>query len=148
MSQPAPAPNNTPPEAQKNADAVYNAVKTAIGTGRVTVASVMIMITTAMVEVEKFTALTGPQKKQLVIHVVDRLIEEIPATQEDKAAIKSAVDLFMPCVVDTVIAVSKSQLAINVKHRISQLGAEITNIISGVGAAPPAGSSSKCCAIL
>jgi len=100
-------------EATQYADQIYSRVKASIGAQRVTVASVTIMITTAMVEVEKITTLTGPQKKNLVLHVTDRLVDEIPADQEDRAAIKAAVALFAPVLIDTIVAASKGQFGIN-----------------------------------
>jgi hypothetical protein len=101
-------------EAKRYADQIYAAVKASIGTRRVTVASVTIMITTAMVEVEKITTLTGPEKKELVLHVVGRLVDEIPLDQEDRAVIRSAVMLFGPAIIDTIVAASKGQFNINV----------------------------------
>lgn len=108
---------STLPEAEQYADRIYDAVKAAVGARRVTVASVTIMITTAMVEAEKITALTGPQKKELVLHVVGRFVDEIPAGQEDKAAIGSAVALLGPALIDTVVAASKGQFGINAPGR-------------------------------
>jgi len=127
----APADVSSLSEAKKYADQIYDAVKASIGARRVTVASVTIMITTAMVEVERIKTLTGPEKKELVLHAIGRLVDEIPAAQEDRAAIKSAVTLFGPSIIDTIIAASKGQFVLNV----------------GQGGAAPA-SGCDCCALL
>ena len=108
---------NTVLEAKQNADKLYDAIKASIGTQSISVASVIIMITTAMVEVEKITSLTGPQKKELVIHVIGRLIDEIPSNQEDKAAIKSAFVLFAPSIIDTIVAASRGKYNLNLASR-------------------------------
>ena len=116
------------PDEQKYADQIYDRVKASIAAKRISVANVTIMLTMAMVEVEKVATLTGPQKKELVIHVVSRLVDEIPAEQEDKAAITAAVALFMPSIIDAIVAASKGQFGLN-------------------AGADAGGTPAKCCAL-
>jgi hypothetical protein len=109
-----PAAENKPaagnPEEQALADIVYDRVKAAIGTKRVSAASVTIMLTAAIAEVEKLPNLTGMQKKALVTHVVDRLLNEIPAEQDDRDAIRAATALMLPHMIDTLVAAANGQL--------------------------------------
>jgi hypothetical protein len=116
------------PEEQALADQVYDRVKSAIGTKRVSVASVTIMLTAAVAEVEKLPGLTGMQKKDLVVHVVSRLTDEIPADQEDRAAIRGAVALLLPHLVDALVAAANGQLG-----------------FGGAAAMPPAPAPAACC---
>jgi hypothetical protein len=106
-----PAPQ---PAEQQLADQLYDIVRRSIDTKRITVASVLNIVTIVMVEVERLGVATGPQKKELALHVIARLIDEIPADQEDKAAIKNAVALLGPSIIDTIVAASKGQITINI----------------------------------
>jgi len=121
------------PFEQQLADQLYDQVRKSIDTKTITAASLINIAVTAMVSVEVLGVTSGPQKKALVLHVVGRLADELPATtsaeRADKAAVKNAVILLGPTI-DMIVAASKGEVAINV----------------GGGPAPaPAGS--KCCAI-
>lgn len=99
--------------AREFVDTVYDAVKQAIGARRVTAASAVIMVTAAMAAVEKNRGLSGPLKKELALHVVGRLVGEIPAGQEDRAALAAAVALLGPALVDALAAAAKGQIGVN-----------------------------------
>lgn len=102
------------PAEQQLADQLYDQVKRSIDTKTVTVASVINIVTTTMDAVERLGVATGPQKKELVLHVIGRLADEIPAEKEDKLAIKNAITLLAPSIIDSIVAASKGQIAINI----------------------------------
>ena len=98
---------------QQLVDQLYEQVKTTIDTKVITAASAVNIITATMAMVESMCAAPGPQKKALVLHIIDRLVDEIPAEREDKLAIKNAIALLAPSIIDSIVAVSKGQVAIN-----------------------------------
>lgn len=97
------------------ADQVYNRVRSSIAAGRITVAGATIMLTAAMAEAERIRTLSGLQKKALVLHVVDRLVGEIPVGQEDREAIQAATALLLPSMIDALVAAGEGKLGIG--HR-------------------------------
>ncbi len=94
------------------ADAIFNAVRSAIKARRVTVASAAVIITAAMTAAEKLGGLTGPEKKALVLDAAGRVVDELPMGAEDKSALKAAVALLGPSVVDAIVAAQKGQLGL------------------------------------
>lgn len=124
------APSGTGPTVAVTAaliDQACAAVQKAIATKQITAATIMSLLTTAMTEVEKIAGLTGAQKKELVVQVVDRLIDEIPGST-DKSAIKAAADLLLPGVIDVVVDAANGNLGLG-------------QPAGGAGAAPCAGCS-------
>lgn len=98
--------------AEQLVDRLYDQVRRAIDTKAITTASVINIVTATMVAVESVGTATGPHKKALALHVIARLLDEIPA--EDRDAIKAAVLLLAPSIIDTVVAATKGQVVINI----------------------------------
>ena len=94
-------------------------VKKAVDLQTITPESIFKMLMSVMGLVERQKQLSGPQKKQAVIDVVNRLVDEIPAEAEEKAAIMSAIQLLLPSLIDTIVSVSLGELDINGDGRIS-----------------------------
>lgn len=90
------------------AEQVYDQVRRTFG-GRVTAANVVLLVTLAMTAAEKAAAASGPQKKDLVLAVVNRLVDEL-AGADDRDSIKLAVGLLAPGIIDGVVAAAKGQL--------------------------------------
>lgn len=119
------------PIEQKLADQVYDRVNAAIEAKHLTIVSITTLIATAMAEAEKITTLNGEQKKELVVHVVSRLVDEMPADQEDREAIRATAAVMMPSIIDAIVAAASGQFGIN--------GGQ-----AGAGAGAGAGTT-KCC---
>jgi hypothetical protein len=94
-------------------DALYGQVKDRIILKDVKPSNVMIMLTYGMTAVEKQKGLTGPEKKEVVVHLVRRLVGEIPGDDEDKVALQAAVELLLPPLIDTLVAASRGKLDLN-----------------------------------
>lgn len=67
-------------------------------------------VTKAMQIVEKGKDLNGPEKKQLVIDLIIKLINETPLDDALKANLRA---LPYSAIIDTIVAATKSQLKIN-----------------------------------
>lgn len=102
-------------------DLVYDAVRNGFGPQTVTPASVLVLMTLAMRAVERMGTSTGPEKKAIVLHVVRRLLEEIPEQQSDRAMIIAAAEVMLPAAIDTVIAAARGKLLPWVQKRCCQL---------------------------
>lgn len=96
---------------------IYDVAKASIVTEKVTVSGVTIMVTAAMGAVEKIKSLNGSQKKELVLHVVNRIVGEIPADDEDKQAIQAAAAL-APVLIDTLVNAARGGLGIGGKNGV------------------------------
>jgi hypothetical protein len=103
-----------PPPPPDYAALLYERVKATIRDGVLTPTSAVVMLTTAMAQVEAFAGMGGPEKKSLVLDLVDRLLGEIPVAQADGDAIRAAVRLLLPAVVDAVVAAAGGAFGINV----------------------------------
>lgn len=65
----------------------------------------------SMQEVENYN-LSGPQKKEVVLRVAERIVEN-HAPEEERSAILDAVQSFLPGAIDQLAAAAKGQLKIN-----------------------------------
>ena len=107
---------------QRRIDQLYDSVRRLVDAQTITVSSVVGTLTTIMVEIEALGGLTGPQKKAAALHVLNRLIDEMPADAEEVPLIRGAVALLGPAIIDNLIAASKGQLAVNIAGRCASGG--------------------------
>jgi len=82
-------------------DEVYSIVINSVGRKRVNVSDLIHLTQLAMESVEKYRDLSGPQKKNLVIRVIVKIIDDsdlIPAEYEQVAL--EFTETFLPVVID------------------------------------------------
>ncbi len=76
-------------------------------------ANIVIVASSAMKIVEHIKELDGPQKKQMVVELVNRIVDElVPEDKQD--ALKLFIQFTLPTVIDQVIAATKGKMDINV----------------------------------
>ncbi len=96
-------------------DEVYDSIKQQIDLKTFQAKDLVHFATLAMRLVEGYPQLSGPEKKNLVIQLANRLVAEIPnISQEDLAIFQSAISLILPSAIDYIIAASKGQLDLNI----------------------------------
>lgn len=78
----------------------------------VSTSNILNIITYSMATVEKFRGVPGPQKRDMVLQVIRRVVNE-HAPAEDRDAINSMIALFGPGVIDSLVSATKGQLNIN-----------------------------------
>lgn len=88
---------------------VYGTVKKTFN-HKISPANVVVLITKTMRVAEKVRGATGPEKKDIVLEVIERLVNELPTGEDDKDAIMTAVHLFAPGIIDAVVSAAKGQL--------------------------------------
>ena len=93
-------------------DDLYEQIKDAFLEG-ITVANTVNIITHTMVTVEKIRGMSGSEKKETVIFIINQLVDEIPIEQENRKAIQGTISLFLPDLIDSIASVAKGQLDIN-----------------------------------
>lgn len=93
----------------------YDKIKSQIE-GRTFKASDLIHFATiAMQIVETYPSLSGPAKKDLVVRLAVRLVEDF-VPDEQKQALLDAINLLLPAVIDQIVAATKGQLGINIEN--------------------------------
>jgi len=86
------------------------------------VKNIMTFVVNAMELVENLDVLSGPEKKQLVLDLMRKIIEKDKQLElEEKKEISYLIDNILPEVIDTVVAASKNDIMINVKKRCCKL---------------------------
>ena len=93
---------------------LYDDMESIIGKRTVTPGNIISLVTLLMKTADKYTDITGIQKKELVLAVTRKVVEET-VPEEERGNILYMVDGALPSVIDTLIAVDKGQLAIKIK---------------------------------
>ena len=109
-SQPKPDVGRIAPRfnAESLVDKVYDAVKMQF-THKITPMTVMTFIQTAMEAAEKIRGASGNQKKQVVLKVVERFIEEID-DEGTRASVQMALDMLGPSAIDFAVKAANGQV--------------------------------------
>lgn len=95
-------------------DRLYETLSSMIGDNKLSTANAVIIATNLMQIVEKYTNITGQQKKALVIHVLKLFIAD-HLDGDDANTLLLFIDMFLPSVIDTIISIDKKELAINIR---------------------------------
>ena len=101
------------PGLQAIVDALYDQIKERIVLKDIKASNAMLLLTFTMAAVEKQKQLSGPEKKEVVVSLVGRLVGEIPGDIEDKLALQAAVELILPPLIDTLVAATRGKLDLN-----------------------------------
>ena len=133
------------------ADQIYDTIRNTLGADHITFESAVGTITTVMAEVEKLGGVPGPQKKEIVLHIVDRLIDEIPTGHEFKTLLKTTVMFLGGGIIDAIAGASKGLLSINTTPSmlpgLTPAGASGPTPGGASGPTPGGGHYCCCCAI-
>jgi hypothetical protein len=94
-------------------DKIYAEIKRNIDTKTINPISVMDLIHTVMAEVERLKSTTGSEKKLMVVHIIDKLLSEIPAEDDATRLLIAGANLLAPSLIDMVVSATKGKLDIN-----------------------------------
>lgn len=75
------------------------------------------ILTHVMVEVETFYTL-GYQKKMIVLHIISRIINDMPNNNQYKKPIQTTILLFGSIFIDNIVSATKGQIALNLSPPI------------------------------
>ena len=96
-------------------DTVYNEVKEMLKDKKVELSELTSILAPVMVLIEKVAAdKSGSEKKELLIHVFKKIIDETDLSDEQKGYLNIACDTVIPPLVDAIIAASRGDLDLNI----------------------------------
>jgi hypothetical protein len=103
-------------------DHVYSNIKSSIDHKSFTAADSMSLVATLMQLAEAYKSasaesLSGPNKRRLVLTVLDRFVNDLPIEADTKKQLQYFASVIAPAAVDIIIGASKSDLALNAKKK-------------------------------
>lgn len=101
------------PNINEVVDGIYENVLGMVEAKDVKAANIISIAALTMKLVEQVPGLTGQQKKDIVIEVIKKLIDETPLSDEEVAAVNLVVDVTLPIVIDTIVSASRGELNLN-----------------------------------
>jgi len=105
-------------EDQVLVDTLYDRFRGAVGISEVDADTIVSITTLAMVVVDRQKNMSGEDKKQLVLHLLKRLVNDTDMIDKDKDATILVINAIVPSVIDTIINATKGGFDINrVKSR-------------------------------
>ena len=93
-------------------DDVYDVVKTIVKNRNVTMANIMSIGSVIMQVVEQYPQLVGYQKKQLVICVAHKVVDELSIDDATKVTIKAVIDSTLDKAIEFIIKASRGEIEI------------------------------------
>jgi hypothetical protein len=91
-------------------DQVYDDVRKSIVNKTFSATNFIVLVTIVMQVVEKLAELSGPEKKEIAIRVIKRLIMEIPMPENEKEAIAIIVETTLSKSIDYIIMAANGEL--------------------------------------
>lgn len=89
---------------------VYDKIRGMITHKTVTIINIIGIVTLTMQLVQQFAGVEGADKKKIVINVINRLVKEIPMSDEDRVAVQAIVATTLDKTIDFVIAVANGEI--------------------------------------
>ena len=103
------------PVAQTAVKTLYEEVKNLLADSKLSPSNVVTIVVSLMQLIEKYSELSGLQKKQVVLEALNMLIDDSNDNVEDAAQLKLLVQVTLPTVIDTIVSVDRKQLQIKLK---------------------------------
>jgi hypothetical protein len=88
---------------------------------KITLLNIVNVITRSIEIVEKYTHLTGLEKKSVVVNMVSSLIENHEEDEETKKSLVDFTNTVGLTIIDTIIYVANGKLAINIHKTVTCL---------------------------
>lgn len=83
-------------------DDLYDQLKKAIVNKKITTSSIVIIASQAMEIVQQYPDLTGAQKKDIVLGLLHRLVDDSKIDDDEKKAVKDAIDTTVSVSIDLI----------------------------------------------
>ena len=91
-------------------DNVYAQLKSMIKNKTVDISNLMSIVTITMQLVEQISGLTGAQKKDMVMQLMNRLIDDVPMDDTNKAALRAILTTTVNAAIDFVVSVANGEI--------------------------------------
>tara|TARA_B100001175_G_C19479774_1_gene626427 strand:+ start:1241 stop:1579 length:339 start_codon:yes stop_codon:yes gene_type:complete len=100
---------------------LYDEIETMINGKKVDASSIISIATLLMKTVETYSDVKGIQKKEIVLAVLRKVVEEKISSPEERANVLFLVEQTVPPVIDALVAVDKGQLKIKIQKGCKSL---------------------------
>jgi hypothetical protein len=100
---------------------LYTQLKDIVGDATVDRENIVGIALALMQLVEEYPDIKGPQKKDLVLHVLKLFIKDTIPDQSEAELVTSVVELTLPTVIDTIVSVDKKELKIKLRKGCRKL---------------------------
>lgn len=106
---------------EKATERLYGELKEIVGERTVDRENIVEIALALMKLVEHYPDLKGPQKKQLIIHVLNTFIADTVADPTEAELIEGIVKFTLPALIDTVVSIDKKEVQVKVRKGIRKL---------------------------
>lgn len=89
---------------------VYDQIRGVVTHKKITIANILSIVTLSMQLVQQFALVDGPNKKAIVLNVINRLMDELPVEETDKQAIKILIDTTLNKTIDLIIDIANGKV--------------------------------------
>ena len=100
---------------------LYDEVESIISNKKIDAGSMISVVTLLMKTVDKYTDVNGIQKKEVVLAVLRKIIEETVKDESERQNILYLADQAVPAVIDTIVSIDKGQLKIKIEKGCKKL---------------------------
>jgi wobble nucleotide-excising tRNase len=97
-------------------DNIYKSLYDIIQNEKITTDNIIVITTRLMKIVEQYSDLNGSKKKVIVIRVMKRIVRDTLEGESD--SLISFIDMFLPSIIDTLIAVDKKELVFKIVKKL------------------------------
>ena len=94
---------------------LYDEIETMIYGKKIDAASIISIATLLMKTVEKYSDVKGIQKKEIVLAVLRKVVEEKINDADERSSVLFLIEHTVPPVIDALVAVDKGQLKIKIQ---------------------------------
>ncbi len=92
---------------------IYDEAKKLLVNGKVDPAGLLSLTAKIMELVERSPGLQGFEKKQVVIEVVKKLVDETDLSEEDNAKVDVIIETTLPMAIDVIVSASRGAFNLN-----------------------------------
>jgi len=100
---------------------LYDEIETLIEGKKIDAGSIISIATLLMKTVEKYSDVNGIQKKEIVLAVLRKIVQEKISDPDERANVLFLVEQTVPPVIDALVAVDKGQLKIKIQKGCKSL---------------------------
>lgn len=101
-------------------DKLYTEIMSVIEKNKIEITDIVGITINMMQIVDKYKNINGVQKKNLILYILGKLIDDKIDDEQLVNNLKLIVNMTMPFVIDTFISIDKRQLVIKMKKRCSK----------------------------
>ena len=102
-------------------DTIINHVENKDEVNNISTQSLIVIVILLMKEIESFSDLKGPEKKEYIIVIIKKIIEKKVTDTQTKLYISSVVDNTLPLMIDTIVKLDKNQIKIKTKKWLKKI---------------------------